>query len=84
MWAATGPTAFDCSGLTQWAYKQAGINLPRTTRQQWAATTRISKDQLQPGDLIFYSNNKAAPVHPGRPCCFCSRNGVSTISPDLS
>ena len=60
VWAATGPTAFDCSGLTQWAYKQAGINLPRTTRQQWAATTRISKDQLQPGDLIFYSNNKAA------------------------
>ena len=60
VWAATGPTAFDCSGLTQWAYKQAGINIPRTTRQQWAATTRITKSQLQPGDLIFYSNNGAA------------------------
>lgn len=52
-----GPDTFDCSGLVQWTYKQLGVNLPRTTRQQWAATTRVSSSQLAPGDLIFYSDN---------------------------
>lgn len=54
---ATGPNSYDCSGLVQWAYKQAGASLPRTSRQQWSATTRVSESNLRPGDLIFYSNN---------------------------
>lgn len=60
LWGGTGPNGFDCSGLTQWAYKQVGVTLPRVSRSQWSATTRITADQLQPGDLIFYSNNGAA------------------------
>ncbi len=53
--AAAGPSAFDCSGLTSWAYSQAGISLPRNSRAQFnGAGTRISKSQLQPGDLVFY------------------------------
>ncbi|AKL65836.1 NlpC/P60 family protein [Streptomyces goshikiensis] len=49
-----GPTAFDCSGLTQWAYKQAGVNISRTTFTQVNDGTRIGRSQLQPGDLVFF------------------------------
>ncbi|MEJ8644685.1 NlpC/P60 family protein [Streptomyces sp. MS1.HAVA.3] len=49
-----GPNAFDCSGLTQWAYKQAGVSISRVTYTQANDGTRISKSQLQPGDLVFF------------------------------
>ncbi|MEU2393653.1 NlpC/P60 family protein [Streptomyces sp. NPDC007369] len=51
---ATGPSAFDCSGLTQWAYKQAGVSISRTTYTQVNDGTRIGRSQLQPGDLVFF------------------------------
>jgi len=54
-WGGTGPDAFDCSGLMQWAYGQAGIKLPRTSQEQRNAGTVISLAQAQPGDLITYS-----------------------------
>lgn len=54
VWGATGPSTFDCSGLMQWAYKQAGITLPRSSREQSTFGTAVSRSQLQPGDLVFY------------------------------
>jgi cell wall-associated NlpC family hydrolase len=54
VWGATGPSAFDCSGLTQAAWAAAGVALPRTTYEQINAGTRVSSSQLQPGDLVFY------------------------------
>jgi cell wall-associated NlpC family hydrolase len=54
VWGAAGPTTFDCSGLTMWAYAQVGINLPHFTGSQWNAGTHVSRDQLQPGDLVFF------------------------------
>ncbi|MFD0268312.1 NlpC/P60 family protein [Streptomyces sp. NPDC127106] len=51
---ATGPSAFDCSGLTQWAYKQAGVSITRTTWTQAEEGTRIPLSELQPGDLVFF------------------------------
>jgi hypothetical protein len=48
-------TGFDCSGLVQWVYAQVGITLPRTAQAQFDATTRLPPDQLQPGDLVFFS-----------------------------
>jgi cell wall-associated NlpC family hydrolase len=48
-------TGFDCSGLLQWAWAQAGVRISRTTYSQWAETQRISVDQLQPGDFVFFS-----------------------------
>ncbi|MFE2988420.1 NlpC/P60 family protein [Streptomyces sp. NPDC059262] len=54
VWGATGPNSFDCSGLTQAAYRSAGISLPRTTYSQINAGPRIPRSQLQPGDLVFF------------------------------
>jgi peptidoglycan DL-endopeptidase CwlO len=54
VWGAAGPSTFDCSGLTMWAYKQVGINLPHFTGSQWNAGTHVSRSQLQPGDLVFF------------------------------
>jgi peptidoglycan hydrolase CwlO-like protein len=56
LWGGTGPDAWDCSGLVQWAYRQAGINLPRTSRQMWFAKgERIALPDLRAGDLIFWA-----------------------------
>ncbi|SEF24945.1 Cell wall-associated hydrolase, NlpC family [Amycolatopsis pretoriensis] len=54
VYGATGPSTFDCSGLMQWAYKQAGISLPRTSSAQAGFGTSVPRDQLQPGDLVAY------------------------------
>jgi peptidoglycan DL-endopeptidase CwlO len=54
VWGATGPDSFDCSGLTQWAYKQAGVSLPRSTYSQEGVGQSVSQDDLQPGDLLFF------------------------------
>ncbi|MDF3297151.1 C40 family peptidase [Streptomyces tropicalis] len=55
VYGATGPSAYDCSGLTSWAYAQAGVSIPRTSEQQATIGTRIySQSQLQVGDLVFF------------------------------
>ncbi|MDH6227341.1 MULTISPECIES: C40 family peptidase [Streptomyces] len=57
VYGATGPGSFDCSGLTSWAYAQAGVGLPRTSQQQASYGTRIGMSELKVGDLvIFYSD----------------------------
>jgi cell wall-associated NlpC family hydrolase len=56
VYGATGPNSFDCSGLTSFSYKAAGISLPRTSKAQSTFGTPVSKGNLQPGDLVlFYS-----------------------------
>lgn len=54
VWGATGPDAFDCSGLAQAAYRSAGISLPRTTYAQIDTGRRVSRAELLPGDLVFF------------------------------
>ncbi|MFE9447248.1 NlpC/P60 family protein [Streptomyces sp. NPDC006739] len=54
VWGATGPDAFDCSGLAQAAYRAAGVLLPRTTYAQINAGRRVSRSELLPGDLVFF------------------------------
>ncbi len=58
-WGGTGPDCYDCSGLTQWAWAQAGVSIPRSSRQQYAGLPKVPRDQIQPGDLLFFGN----PIH---------------------
>ncbi|MEU0137448.1 C40 family peptidase [Streptomyces sp. NPDC006296] len=54
VWGAGGPSAFDCSGLMQWAYAQAGVALPRTSQAQRYAGRTVPLSQARPGDLVAY------------------------------
>jgi peptidoglycan DL-endopeptidase CwlO len=49
--------SFDCSGLTQWSWSQAGVSIPRVSSAQWNGLPHVPLDQIQPGDLIFYYND---------------------------
>jgi len=64
-WGATGPDAFDCSGLTMMAYRSAGIAIPRTSQQQWAAGPYVPPGQEQPGDLVFFPGSDGTAQAPG-------------------
>jgi cell wall-associated NlpC family hydrolase len=54
VWGATGPASYDCSGLTQAAWKAAGVDIPRTTWDQVKTGTRVATADLRPGDLVFF------------------------------
>ncbi|WP_405102067.1 NlpC/P60 family protein [Micromonospora sp. NBC_01412] len=54
VWGATGPNSFDCSGLTQYAYKAAGISLTHFTGAQWNEGRAIPRSEARPGDLVFF------------------------------
>ena len=54
VYGATGPNAYDCSGLMMRAWAAAGVSIPRTSQAQYSAGTHVSLSQLQPGDLVFY------------------------------
>lgn len=61
-YGATGPKAYDCSGLTGAAWKAAGVTLPRTSQQQFAVGQKVAKADLQPGDLVFFYGKQPAHV----------------------
>lgn len=56
-YGSTGPSSFDCSGLIQFAFKQAGKQLPRTSRDMYRVAQKLAKGQQKPGDLIFMSSD---------------------------
>ena len=62
---ATGPDAWDCSGLAMMAYRAAGIAIPRTSQAQWAYGQRIPVSQVQPGDLVYFAGADGTPAAPG-------------------
>ena len=59
VWAASSPSGFDCSGLVMYVYAKVGVSLPHSSRMQYDYGTHVSRDQLQPGDLVFFYN----PIH---------------------
>jgi cell wall-associated NlpC family hydrolase len=64
-WGATGPDAFDCSGLVMMAYRAAGVNIPRTSQAQWLSEPRVAAGQVQPGDLVFFAGGDGSAKAPG-------------------
>jgi cell wall-associated NlpC family hydrolase len=65
LWGGTGPDAFDCSGLVMEAYRAAGIDIPRTSQQQWIWGPRVSQSQVEPGDLAFFAGSDGTQTAPG-------------------
>ena len=63
LWGGTGPDAFDCSGLAMQAYAAAGISIPRTSQEQWAAGPQASTPE--PGDLVFFAGADGTVTSPG-------------------
>jgi cell wall-associated NlpC family hydrolase len=64
-WAAAGPNAFDCSGLTMAAWGAAGVNLPHNAQMQWNAMPHLARSSLQPGDLVFYNGLNHVAIYVG-------------------
>lgn len=56
VYGASGPSAFDCSGLMLFSFRAAGIHLPRTAAEQAGAVRHISRSQMRPGDLVFFTS----------------------------
>ncbi|MDG3011950.1 C40 family peptidase [Rhodococcus sp. D2-41] len=65
VWGASGPSAFDCSGLVQWAYRQIGVAVPRTTYAQANAGAAVSEADLQPGDVVLFDDGGHAGLYAG-------------------
>ncbi|NBE93604.1 NlpC/P60 family protein [Nonomuraea sp. KC401] len=63
VWGAEGPDTFDCSGLVQWAFAQAGVRMPRVTHQQWVTGPQVPLSQAHPGDLLFWRNDPTNPAY---------------------
>lgn len=53
-YGGNGPQGFDCSGLVHYAYRQAGVSVPRTTGQLWAAAADVDRNDLRAGDILFF------------------------------
>jgi len=65
VWGGEKPGGFDCSGLLQWAWAKEGVQIPRTTYEQWKAGRPVSKRALQPGDAVFFRPGTRGPGHVG-------------------
>ncbi|NLU82887.1 C40 family peptidase [Rhodococcus sp. HNM0569] len=65
VYGASGPDSFDCSGLVQWAYKQAGLNLPRTSYDQAGAGAPVSTSDLKLGDVVTFYGGSHSGIYAG-------------------
>jgi peptidoglycan DL-endopeptidase CwlO len=63
VWGGSGPDSFDCSGLTAWAWKAAGVRLSHSAYTQYFETTRVPVSDLRPGDLLFFGKNGVESIH---------------------
>jgi len=64
-YGAAGPGSFDCSGLVQWAYKQAGVSVPRTSQAQAGVGTPVAQQDLQPGDIVAFYGGGHVGIYAG-------------------
>jgi cell wall-associated NlpC family hydrolase len=64
-YGAAGPSSFDCSGLVQWAYKQVGVNVPRTSQAQLGAGAPVALAELRPGDVVSFNGGGHSALYAG-------------------
>jgi hypothetical protein len=89
VFGANGPDAWDCSSLLQGAYRSVGLDIPRTTFQQWPFGVKVDKGEEQPGDLVFFNSGPGTgPGRPGHVGMVISKNKMivascSTCSPNI-
>ncbi len=76
VYGATGPKAFDCSGLVQEVYGETGIKIPRTSEEQWRFGTAVSANELQAGDLVFTAGSDGTASNPGHVGMYDGAGGV--------
>ena len=74
LWGGTGPSAFDCSGLVMMAYRSAGVNIARTSEQQWLTLPHVPLSKVLPGDLVFFAGSDGTATAPGRVGLVISKN----------
>jgi cell wall-associated NlpC family hydrolase len=74
LFGGTGPGAFDCSGLVMMAYRAAGVNIARTSQQQWKTLPRVPANKVLPGDLVFFAGADGTPTAPGHVGLVISKN----------
>ncbi|MEU0049874.1 C40 family peptidase [Streptomyces sp. NPDC006309] len=88
VWGAAGPGSYDCSGLTQAAWKSAGVTLPRTARDQAAAGTTVPPADARPGDLVFFHDDRrhvglctgdGMMIHAPRPGAYVREEPISSV-----
>jgi peptidoglycan DL-endopeptidase CwlO len=74
VFGATGPDAFDCSGLVMMAYRTAGVNIARTSQQQWLTLPHVPVSKVLPGDLVFFAGSDGTLTAPGHVGLVISKN----------
>nr|WP_308071357.1 C40 family peptidase [Streptomyces spinosus] len=88
VWGAAGPGSYDCAGLTQAAWKSAGVTLPRTAREQADAGTPVAPAEARPGDLVFFGDDAGhvglctgdgMMIHAPRPGAYVREEPVSAV-----
>jgi hypothetical protein len=80
VWGATGPDAFDCSGLVQWSFALAGIRMPRVSEQQWFAGPHVPYASARPGDLLFWTYDPTDPTNVDHVAIYAG-NGMMLVAP---
>lgn len=65
VWGGTSPKGFDCSGFVQFVFAKHDVSLPRTSSQQWGVGSWVSRENLRPGDLVFFNTNGQGVSHVG-------------------
>ncbi|HJU46999.1 MAG TPA: C40 family peptidase, partial [Gaiellaceae bacterium] len=65
VWGGMAPGGFDCSGLIAWAYSQVGVSLPHHAASQYSYGTPVGRDELQPGDIVFFDGLGHAGIYVG-------------------
>jgi hypothetical protein len=80
VWGAAGPGSFDCSGLVQWSFAQAGIRMPRVSEEQWLTGPHVPYADARPGDLLFWHYDPTDPTNIDHVAIYWG-NGMMVVAP---